>query len=114
MFGIKIIKDFEYNQLIKCQKDFNSTTNELREEIYQLAKDNASLRVQLNKMIMDVHRENQKENISSLSNLHDLCIIKNKNYLCDKCKFVNTDCKKLEFANQTICVCGKSDIELYK
>ena len=114
MFGIKIIKDYELNKLIECQTRFDAITEGLRKEIYCLTKDNTSLREQLNKMIMDVQKANLGMNTTSLSKLHNLCIIKNKNYLCDKCKFVNTDCKKLEFANQTICVCDKSDIELYK
>ena len=114
MFGIKIIKEDEYNKLVKCQKDFDAITNELREELFQLTKDNASLREQLNKMIMDVQRANLKEDSSSLSKLHKLCIIKNKDYLCDKCKFEGLKCKKLEFANQTICVCDKADVVLFK
>ena len=114
MFGIKMIKDYEYNTLVECQTMFDAITNELRKEIYCLTKDNTSLREQLNKMITDVQKANLGMNTTSLSNLHDLCIIKNKNYLCDKCKFEGRGCKKLEFANQTICVCDKSDIELYK
>jgi hypothetical protein len=114
MFGFRIIKEWDYKRFLKLEKERDEMENELREEIYQLSKDNGSLREQLNEMIKAVHKANIKHEDHSLSYLNNLCIIKSVKYKCDKCKFVNTDCKKLEFANQTICVCGKSDIELYK
>ena len=47
-----------------------------------------------------------KGEVSSLTDYH---VLKGHEYLCDKCEFWNKDCKKLHFANTTICVCKKGD-----
>lgn len=59
MFGFKIIKETEYQKLLSAKKDFLARENHLREDNYKLAKDNESLREQLNKMIMDVRRKTE-------------------------------------------------------
>ena len=109
MFGIKILKEFDYNKLMKYQKEFKTLENELKEEINQLTKDNASLREQLNAKMKEIRKLNLEATTSPFNGLHNIFVIKNKPYLCDKCKFDDKKCKKLEFANTSICVCEKED-----
>jgi hypothetical protein len=51
---------------------------------------------------------------SEVSALKDLCVVKNTSFPCDRCLFSDQNCKKLHFANQTVCVCKKEEFENYE
>ena len=44
-----------------------------------------------------------------LRGLKDCCVLRTESYPCDKCKLWNMNCKKLLFADQTICICLKEE-----
>ena len=99
MLGFRIIKEWDYQKFQQLKKEHDSIENELREEIYQLSKDNASLREQLNEMIKTVH------NYTSEPDFGKQTIIFKKARRCDSCQFKDSKkCNKIE-----ICVCNKSD-----
>lgn len=104
MFGFRIIKEWDYKRFLKLEKERDEMENELREEIYHLSKDNASLREQLNEMIKTVHNYNSEPDLGKQA------IIFKRARRCDSCQFKDSKkCNKIE-----ICVCNKSDVSSFR
>ena len=114
MFGIKIINEKELSRLKQIEQDWELEVNKYREQIFKTAKDCTSLREQLNEKIKQIRELELEKNAPSFSTLTQLHIIKTANNKCDTCKYGVEKCKKLEFANKTICVCGKEDAPTFK
>lgn len=49
----------------------------------------------------------KKEPTAQLANLY---VLHENNYPCDKCQLESDDCRKLHFADRTICVTDKSQV----
>ena len=102
MFGIKIIKSGKYNEL--CQ-----LIEELEKESGKIKADCFSLREQLNDAIRKI-----RELSVDQSSLVNYTVLHENNYKCERCKLESEDCKKLHFADRTICVCPKDKIISFK
>jgi hypothetical protein len=108
MFGIKIIKESEYNDLVQCALRHYEAHKKECVAYERTKKDCESLREQLNAYIMK--EKNSCDAISELAGLKDFVILKSESYPCEKCTLENNHCKKLIFADRTICVTSKENI----
>ena len=124
MFGFRIIKELDYKRFLKLEKERDEMENELREEIYQLSKDNGSLRETNGNLRMEVNKLQEQNNkylreVKSLREFRrdtleamgqiDLagfrlsyCTKK-----CKNCEHEQKDCKKYEFGTHQYCVIPK-------
>ena len=76
----------------------------VRKAVETLRKENNSLREQLD--------EKSKE--TTFKELKNLYIIRDNSYPCKSCKLESEDCKKLTFADRTICVCPKGKVNSFR
>lgn len=86
MLGLKIVT--------KCQLDL------MQRHIEDLTEENLRLR--------------EKIENSEMKSLKDYIILKTSDYPCEGCKIECMPCKKLVFANQTICVTHKDNVNLFR
>ena len=108
MFGFKIIRESEYHALITAYAQ-QSVASEEREISERRLKDIDSLREQNGKLRQEINRLSQSVEIPMETKLKDYSILRAESYPCDNCKLEKMDCKKLVFADSTICVCHKDE-----
>ena len=105
MFGFKIITKSEYNLLLDSYTE-SKVVSEEREVAERRLKDIDSLREQNGKLRQEVNRLRQSKEVAELK---DYCVLRAESYPCDKCKVEKMNCKKLMFADSTICICKKNE-----
>jgi predicted RNase H-like nuclease (RuvC/YqgF family) len=124
MFGIKIIKVSEYNNLIQCAQRHYEAHKKECEAYAKMKKDCESLREQLNEKMVEVNKlheknKNYEREVKSLREFKrdtleamgqiDLAgfhlSICNKK--CDHCDNEQHDCRKYEFGKHQYCVIPK-------
>ena len=124
MFGIKIIKESEYNDLIQCaqrhyeahkkecvayertKKDYESLRKQLSDKMQEVNK----LREQNNNYLREVKslREFRRDTLEAMGQI-DLAGFQ-LSYCTKKCKHCDNeqhDCKKYQFGNHQYCVIPK-------
>ena len=109
MFGLKIITKCQFDMMNEHIENLTEDNMRLRERVDERTSNNKELYDEicsLNKII-----ESQKD--SEVKNLKDYFIVKSNDYRCEKCAFESEDCKKLIFANQTICVTDKKNVNSF-
>lgn len=104
MFGIKIISTKKYWEMVEEIGEKAITINLQSEKFGKLEKDCDSLRQQNGDL-----RKLVGTSIPESASLKDYCVLRTVNYPCDKCRVEKMNCKKLAFADQTICICHKDD-----
>lgn len=105
MFGLKIISKSEYYRLLDAYTQ-SRVVSEDTEVAERRLKDIDSLREQNGKLRQEINRLIQ---LNEVSGLKDFCVLRAESYPCDKCKLENMPCKKLMFADSTICICQKDE-----
>jgi len=101
MFGFKIIGKREYRELLKSVELFYNENHALREELAkERAKNKAAVPVKEGKVV-------------TMANLNGLHVLKGNKYPCDKCELENPNCFKLQFADRTICVTDKQNVNSF-
>lgn len=105
MFGLKFIRTKEYDNLLWLNCDLKDRLDR------ELKNRQAVLRKveRLEKDYQDLRKE-----INQISMLKDYVVLHENNFPCENCKLEGKDCLKLEFADRTICVCPKSEINSFK
>jgi len=88
MFGLKILSKKEYRRLKEAER--------LCEHFKELEQS------------IDEHVKDQ------LSSLNGLVVLKGNSYPCEKCNLESDHCRKLHFADRTICVTAKEYVNLFK
>lgn len=107
MFGIKIIKESEYNELKSCAQRHYDAHKKEREQIESVKKDCESLRQQLNKKIKEVKilQKFKDDTFKTLSEIDlgdfRICACNSK---CDFCEHESDDCRKYSIGDQSFCV----------
>lgn len=124
MFGIKIIKDGEYNKMKNIYDTYQEYSEEKETEIRRLEKDCESLRQQLNDKMKEVNKlqdlntrlKSQNNSLSmfkrdTLEAMANIDIAGFQFQYCTKkckhCKNEKPDCKKYEFGKHQFCVIPK-------
>lgn len=124
MFGIKIIKDGEYNKMKNIYDTYQEYSEEKETEIRRLEKDCESLRQQLNDKMKEVNKlqdlntrlKSQNNSLSmfkrdTLEAMANIDIAGFQFQYCTKkckhCKNEQPDCKKYEFGKHQFCVIPK-------
>jgi hypothetical protein len=106
MFGLKIISKSEYYRLLDAYTQ-SRVVSEDTEVAERRLKDIDSLREQNGKLRQEINRLSQ---LNDVAGLKDYCVLRAESYPCDKCKMERKmDCKKLMFADSTICICHKDE-----
>lgn len=117
----KIISTKRYELLQNRITVLNMKLADKESIIEKLSSHNQELKDNCDELYQEVKRiEGELDNLEKelkdkkYENLNDLFILKSDNYSCDKCAFESEDCKKLNFANQTICVTHKDNINSFR
>ena len=105
MLGIKILSSREYKKLQNRISAANEWEENRKHQVASLSSDNRMLRKKLNESITEIQRLNLRLGQPSICAFPGLHILKSQPYPCDQCRLESSDCKKLHFANATICVC---------
>lgn len=92
-------KEIECDRLREANKEITGNNVELYNEVNSLEDQVATLKREISN--------------SEVSGLKDLYIVGNDNRKCEKCPYESDDCKKLIFANQTICVTNKKNVNTF-
>lgn len=101
MLGFKIIGKREYEELLERVESLYSEVNNLQEELVkERFKNKAATPVKEGKVVT----------MASLNGLH---VLKGNKYPCDKCELENPNCFKLQFADRTICVTDKQNVNSF-
>lgn len=124
MFGIKIIKESEYNDLIQCAQRHYEAHKKECVAYERTKKDCASLREQLNEKMKEVNKLREQNNnlqreVKSLREFRrDTLEVMGQIDLagfqlsyctkkCKNCEHEQKDCKKYEFGTHQYCVIPK-------
>ena len=108
MFGFKLITKSEYNLLLDAYTQ-SRVVSEESEIAERRLKDIDSLREQNGKLRQEINRLGSLTGTSDSQGLKDFCVLRAESYPCDKCKFETKSCKKLTFADSTVCICHKDE-----
>jgi predicted RNase H-like nuclease (RuvC/YqgF family) len=121
MFGFKIISKRRYEFMMNRTTVLNMRLAERESEIEKLSSYNQELKDNCEELYNEVKRiEGELAKVgkeisdNKIDNLNELFIIKSDNYKCEKCAFESDDCAKLHFANQTICVTHKDNVNTFQ
>ena len=103
---MKLIKLVEYNRMkreleekIKFEQLYNAQV-----------RDNNHLRDQINSDIKKIRTaEEERNNI----NFCEYYVLHESNYPCDHCSTETKECKKIIFADRTICICPKDEVKTF-
>lgn len=108
MFGVKIIKKCKYEYLQSQEKEREMYEREYNKQV----RDNNHLRDQLNSEMRKV--QELKEQDSIMSSLNQYHIVRESSYPCSNCNIESENCKKIAFADSTICVCPKEEVVSFR
>lgn len=105
MFGFKLVREKEYLHLLATAKDFSDLqrTHIAAVRSLQMLQDEL---VSIRQKVIDLQE-------SKADNLSQYCIIKDRNCKCELCKTESEHCKKLVFADRTICVVPKDKVNSF-
>ena len=117
MFGIKIISTEKFCSLTNENEELKARLIGEKEKRQAAVKEINKLEKRIDQLKKDTNLElvkikNEAER-GFYASLKDLCIIREKDYPCDKCNLEGPECKKLSFANQTVCVTRKENINSF-
>ena len=108
MFGFKLISKSEYNLLLEGYLQ-SRVSEEQKDVSERRLKDIDSLREQNGKLRQEINNFVRSAVNGEVEGLKDYCVLRAESYPCDKCKVENMGCKKLMFADSTICICKKDE-----
>ena len=117
MFGIKIIKEHDYQWMLHRQEQAESALEEVHKKCERLESDCKSLRQQLNDKIAkcrklkqsnDALRQFKRDTLDAMTNIDfgsfrvEVCKSK-----CDTCDNEPADCRKYTFGKHAFCLVPK-------
>lgn len=139
MFGLTIVNADRYKSLVAAKKENERVILDLSKKCNRLESDNDSLREQLNGEIekrKDILREvdNLRLRLEQLKKdaqlelvkikndaearcpavLSDFYILHENDYPCDRCQLNGPYCKKIRFANHSICIIPKEYVNSFR
>ncbi len=100
MFGIKILSESSYNDLLQ-QVDEACSKEALANNLLQVQTEET---IRLRKILLELDKEAQKYKDNSVSVLNEFEIIRTNDVKCSSCKLNSEGCLKLTFANKSICI----------
>ena len=107
MLGLKIVTKCQLDLMQRHIDDLTEDNMRLRDRIEELTSNNKELYDECNLLRTSIQT-------NELKSLKDLYILKTSDYPCDSCNIETKNCRKLVFANQTICVIDKANVNSFR
>lgn len=113
MFGFKIIKMSKYLKMNVMLVRLEAKNNALKDQLEASKQNSKELYDEYRNASELAGRLERELAESEARKLKDYFILKSESYKCDECRFGRKGCKKLIFANQTVCVCEKDKVKSF-
>lgn len=113
MFGFKIIKKKEYDNVLKSMSVLKELHDKAEEKNKLLEGQLEEINNSLKSFEQEIDEESERKKAAYVG-LTDLFILRAQTYPCDKCTLESRYCKKLIFADRTICVADKEHVNSFR